>query len=64
MINKQKVICEYDNNNQNKIMSKEISMSDYKHNKIIIHSLYDNQTNLTLKYVLKTLENKTINLGD
>ena len=60
MINKQKVICKYDNNNQNKFMYGLISKNQYEFNKYIIHNMWMNINKYDLKYIKRFLKDNTV----
>lgn len=54
---KQQLICKVDNLNQKRLMNNQIDRSMYEHNRIIIHSVWDNQDKLTLNQIFKNFEN-------
>ena len=60
MINKQKVICEYDNNNQNQFRYSLISKNQYEFNKYIIHNMWMNISKYDLKYIKQFLKDNTV----
>jgi hypothetical protein len=52
---KLKLICMYDNKNQNMISKNEISRFIYEYNRLIIHALYDHVNEYTYYGVLISL---------